>query len=91
MNRAVSRTVELVNNKKLTVFPIGIGNEADKSALEKFSPKFEPLKLQGLKFQEFFSWLSKSVSKTSQSTPGEKIPLDKEGIASFAKGWDSLD
>ena len=93
LQRAQSRTTDLVNSRKLTVFPIGIGNEADKSALEKFSPKFAPLKLQGLKFQEFFSWLSKSVSKTSQSTPGEKVPLDKDGLKDFAKieGWDSLD
>lgn len=93
LKRAHTRTTDLVNSRKLTVFPIGIGNEADKSALEKFSPKFEPLKLQGLKFQEFFAWLSKSVSKTSQSTPGEKVPLDKEGIKDWSQigGWDSLD
>ena len=93
LQRAQARTTELVNSKKLTVFPIGIGNEADKSALAKFSPKFEPLKLQGLKFREFFSWLSKSVSRTSQSTPGETVPLDKEGIAEWAniQGWSTLD
>lgn len=92
LRKAQKRTSELVNSRKLTVFPIGIGNEADKSALEKFSPKFAPLKLQGLKFQEFFSWLSKSVSRTSQSTPGEKVPLDKEGISEWAnvQGWDTL-
>lgn len=86
LNRAVSRTVEMVNQKKLTVFPIGIGNETDMSALNSFSPGRSALKLQGMKFQEFFSWLSKSVSKTSQSTPGERIPLDLDGI----KGWAEL-
>lgn len=84
--RAMTRTVELVNQRKLTVFPIGIGSEADMSILEKFSPKRPPLKLKGLNFREFFSWLSKSVSKTSQSTPGESIKLDVEGI----KGWGEL-
>lgn len=86
MSRAVARTVEMVNNRKLTVFPIAIDNESDISALAKFSPKRPPLKLQGLKFREFFAWLSKSVSKTSQSTPGETIKLDLEGI----KGWAEL-
>lgn len=84
--RAINRTAEMVNQKKLTVFPIGIGSEADMSTLNKFSPKRPALKLQGLKFKEFFAWLSKSVSKTSQSTPGETIKLDLEGI----KGWGEL-
>lgn len=86
LSRAIDRTVEMVNQKKLTVFPIGIGSEADMSTLNKFSPKRPALKLQGLKFREFFAWLSKSVSKTSQSTPGEVIKLDLDGI----KGWGEL-
>ena len=86
LSRAIRRTVDLVTQKKLTVFPIGIGEEADMNVLAKFSPKRLPLKLQGLKFREFFAWLSKSVSKTSQSTPGETIKLDLEGI----KGWGDL-
>lgn len=86
MSKAVARTVEMVNNRKLTVFPIAIGDESDISALSKFSPKRPPLKLQGLKFREFFAWLSQSVSKTSQSTPGETIKLDLDGI----KGWAEL-
>lgn len=86
LTRAIERTVQLVNDKKLTVFPIGIGKEADMNVLLKFSPKRPPLRLQGLKFKEFFQWLSKSVSKTSQSIPGETIKLDLEGI----KGWGEL-
>lgn len=86
LDRAITRTAQVVNQRKLTVFPIGIGNEADMGVLNSFSPKRSALKLQGLKFQEFFSWLSKSVSKTSQSTPGESVELDVEGI----KGWTSL-
>lgn len=86
LTRAINRTVELVNSKKLTVFPIGIGKEADMNILSQFSPKRSPLRLQGLKFKEFFQWLSKSVSQTSQSIPGESIKLDLEGI----KGWAEL-
>jgi len=29
-----------------------------------------------LNFREFFSWLSKSVSKVSQSAQGDKVALD---------------
>lgn len=86
LTRAINRTVEMVNGKKLTVFPIGIGKDADMEVLKQFSPSRNPLKLQGLKFREFFTWLSKSVSRTSQSTPGEKVPLDVDGI----KGWGEL-
>lgn len=86
LSRAINRTVELINQKKLTVFPIGIGPEADMGVLAQFSPKRPPLKLQGLKFREFFAWLSKSVSKTSQSTPGESVKLDLDGI----KDWGEL-
>ena len=83
---AVSRITEMTSNKKLTVFPIAIGDEADISALARLSPKRSPLKLQGLKFREFFAWLSQSVSKTSQSTPGENVKLDMDGL----KGWADL-
>ncbi len=91
LSRAISRTVDLVNQKKLTVFPIGIGAEADMDILAQFSPKRPPLKLRGLKFREFFAWLSKSVSKTSQSTPGESVKLDTESIFDVVGGWSTLE
>lgn len=86
LSRAIQRTVEMVNDKKLTIFPIGIGSKADFGVLAQFSPKRTPLKLKGLKFREFFEWLGKSVSRTSQSIPGENVPLDVDGI----KGWAEL-
>lgn len=86
LETAIDRTCSLVNAKKLTVFPIGIGANADMNTLAKFSPNRSPLRLQGLKFREFFEWLSKSVSKTSQSIPGETVKLDVDGI----KGWGEL-
>jgi uncharacterized protein YegL len=86
LEQAISRTQEMVDAKKLTVFPIGIGNNADMEVLAKFSPKRSPLKLKGTNFKEFFQWLSQSVTKTSQSMPGEKITLDMDGI----KGWAEL-
>ena len=80
LSRAIARTTEAINSRKLTIFPIGIGSDADMKVLGEFSPKRAPLKLQGLKFQDFFAWLSKSVSTTSQSTPGDSVKLDLEGI-----------
>jgi len=86
LERAIQRTAEAVKNKKLTVFPIGIGSDADLNVLKKFSPGRTPLKLKGLNFKQFFEWLSQSVSRTSQSSPGETIKLDLDGI----KGWGEL-
>lgn len=83
---AISRTCKLIDSNKLTIFPIGIGAKADMKTLAKFSPKRTPLRLQGLNFKSFFEWLSKSVCKTSQSTPGEYVKLDEEGM----KGWAEL-
>lgn len=86
LERAIRRTSSMVLEKKLTVFPVGIGDEAGMGVLTKLSPKNGPLKIQGTKFKEFFQWLSQSVNRTSQSMPGETIPLDVAGI----KGWAEL-
>lgn len=85
VDRAAARVVELVNAKKLTVFPIGIGSDADMQLLAKFSPNRPPLRLDGLKFKEFFEWLSKSVARVSRSTPGDTVKLDLEGLAGWAE------
>lgn len=80
---ASSRLKELVSSKKLSIFPIAIGNaNIDKLAL--LSPSRAPLKLNGLNFKEFFLWLSRSVSRVSQSTPGESVTLDIKGISEWA-------
>lgn len=86
LNQQITRVRDMVERRKLTVFPIGIGPNADMSVLARLSPGRAPLRLKGLNFKEFFSWLSKSVSKVSQSTPGDRVQLDVEGI----KGWAEL-
>lgn len=86
IDSAVQRSVQLLETKKLTIFPIGIGASADMAVLGRFSPKRTPLRLKGLNFRTFFEWLSKSVSRVSQSIPGEAVPLDEKGL----KGWAEL-
>ncbi len=83
IDSAARRINELVKAKKLTVFPIAIGDAANTIELERLSPNRPPLKLKGLNFGEFFLWLSRSVSRVSQSTPGESVTLDTDGI----KAW----
>ncbi|MBR1806812.1 MAG: hypothetical protein IJ774_10585 [Selenomonadaceae bacterium] len=85
LDRAISRTNELANNRRLTIFPIGIGEAADMNCLEKFSPKRATLGLKGMNFKGFFEWLSQSVSRTSQSMPGDAIKLDLEKIKSWGE------
>lgn len=80
---AAGRTCSLVTERKLTVFPIAIGEDADIDQLKRFSPKRDPIRLKGHRFKEFFVWLSRSVERVSQSIPGDAVPLDTEGI----KGW----
>ncbi|MBD9699450.1 VWA domain-containing protein [Flavimobilis sp. GY10621] len=86
LERAVERVTKMIGDKKLTIFPIGIGPDADMSVLARFSPTKPPLRLQGLSFNEFFAWLSKSVARVSQSSPGDAPPkLDLEGLAGWAE------
>ena len=86
LKRAIERTTALEADRRLVVMPIGIGNESDMGTLQHFTQKKKALKLQGLKFNEFFEWLSQSVAKVSQSTPGDSVKLDLEGL----KGWAEL-
>ena len=86
-HRAISRTQALERERKLSIFPIGIGEEADLKSLGKFSQRRTALRLKGMNFKGFFEWLSQSVARTSQSTPGEEtIELDVNAV----KGWSTF-
>lgn len=56
------------SQRKLVVFPIGIGDDADLDILSDFSNNKDALKLQGMKFKQFFEWLSQSVKTVSNSS-----------------------
>ena len=94
--RAINRSRDYVNSDKLAVFPIGIGDAADLDTLNKFSPKRQAFRLQGVQFKEFFSWLSQSVVQTSKSSPGEDIALDTSQLRKLglelasAGGWNMI-
>lgn len=86
LDRAMGRTQQLVMQNKLTVFPLAVGGGADANTLQQFSPTHPVLRMNGLRFKEFFKWLSKSVSKVSQSSPGEQIDFFKN---LKIDGWDN--
>ncbi|MBI0325809.1 VWA domain-containing protein [Burkholderia plantarii] len=85
ISQAAARISSLVATKKLAVFPIAIGNGANMQKFGQLSPNRPPLRLKGLNFREFFLWLSQSVSRVSQSTPGETVALDVQGIDAWAQ------
>jgi len=61
------------NAKSFAFFAIGV-QKADMNILRHLSVR-EPLKLQGLKFREFFQWLSNSMKSASRSNPSDRILL----------------
>lgn len=69
-----SRLKDMENNKKISVFPIGIGDDADMNLISQLS-KRGALRLNQLKFNELFEWLSQSISNVSTSVKGQKVPL----------------
>jgi uncharacterized protein YegL len=69
--------------RKVAVLAVGIGDGASLEVLSKFSTR--PAKaLTGLKFREFFQWLSQSMERVSQSSPGVNVPLPA------TDSWDSV-
>ena len=82
----VRRVADLVEDRRLSVFAIGIGDDADMDTLAKFTPNRSPLRLVGLEFGKFFEWLSQSVQRVSASMPGEAVELDTDGI----RGWGTV-
>lgn len=57
----------------IAFFPVGVEG-ANLDVLAKLSSR-EPLKLQGLRFGDLFSWLSKSLQRVSQSQLGTEVSL----------------
>lgn len=54
-------------------FAVGVQN-AQMDILKQIAVR-DPLKLQGLKFQELFKWLSNSMKSVSQSVPGTAVQI----------------
>jgi uncharacterized protein YegL len=69
---AVRRCRELVLGRKLTVFPVAIGADANLHNLASFSPNLPPLRIESTDFRRFFAWLAMSITTASLSNPGDK-------------------
>jgi uncharacterized protein YegL len=60
-------------NKSFAFFAVGV-QDANMNFLRQIAVR-EPLKLQGLRFREFFLWLTGTTKRVSDSTPGTTVPL----------------
>lgn len=69
---AACKAAEAAN--KVTVFAIGVGEDADLETLGCFSSK-GAVRINGLKFKELFVWLSASIKAVSQTRKGEAAQL----------------
>ncbi len=59
---------------KVQIYPIAVGDDANREILSKFSRK-GALQLNGLNFKELFLWLSASVKAISQAVSGQPVQL----------------
>ncbi len=86
---AVQRCKDMVNSRKLTVFPIAIGKDANVSKLGQFSPRLQPMRMEATDLKRFFAWLSKSVNAVSLSNPGDtqSAGLGESAFKKMAVDW----
>lgn len=83
-----TRLKDATAQKKLTFMPIAVDG-ADLEAMESLSGK-PPRKLQGVKFDELFQWLSASAAAVSASQPGDDLRAPEVVAAPATDAWAEL-
>lgn len=85
---AQERIKDLVNRKRLAVYPFGIGKGADLNQLNQLSPKQEAFLLKETQMEGLFKWFAMSaVQVSSGSIDGYSSPkLEHYEVVGWAKG-----
>lgn len=76
IEEAINKSIAVQESGLMTVFAVGV-EQADFGLLDLLTYKFNPKKMSGVKWNEFFIWLSNSLRKISASNTSDKIALDK--------------
>ena len=74
-NGAFARLKKAQEDKHCTYFSVAIGESANIPLLKSLSIQNKVLKVDREDLKSVFVWLSNSLSKTSNSNPGDKVPL----------------
>ena len=75
-NGSYAELLQLQNNKKLSFYAVGIGEDAEASELKGMHKNNIMLRVSRENFKAAFEFLSASLSKTGTSKPGEKVVVD---------------
>lgn len=72
---AISKTIKRkVDEKKFTIIGVGVGDAVSMSKLKRLTAN-RALPLKEMRFAQFFSWLSNSMSNIAKSTEDDTIDL----------------
>lgn len=88
LERARQRIRDLVGRKKLAVYPIAVGEQADLSQLNSLSPRQKAFRLTTGQILPLFCWLAKSTGVVSSGELGnDSSPLMEEyEVTSWSNG-----
>ena len=76
MNSMIQKANELVNEEKVAIWSLVVGEATDDPDVLKMLHKLcgkRVLKLEGYDFSGFLDWAHKSMRAVSQSSPGDKV------------------
>lgn len=95
-NNAIRNVAQLLRDRKLTVFPMGIGDKANLKELAKLSPERTPIRFDNTNFSLFLRFIGQTVVDMAKGDDGGNTVLNA-GLLKDAhfdggkiKGWDQL-